>query len=429
MYTAQGPAHRNGATTYAIIGVIILAFGVMPTFPAQGATLSAISSAGLRDNAPEDGIADAIGSTLWVYNISTATAVAVMEYNVSAFTGQSLSVATVQGKLFVNNSNDRGVRTFLVKVYAGNGSTELDDYAIEATEVGQFFYSPPTDHDVEFSIDMLDVATSLIENGATYLGVRVEPAGPDSPNVFSSAPTITLQTGNPPGPKAIAWTVDPINFAQSSTGVDGTEFTPQEPITVTALGYYDDTFVSGPGLSVPHDVGIYDLVTFDLVVSAEVPAGDQVALVDVFRIIEITPTDLVAGRTYVLAAVSEGDYGRVAAPASLAVDPRITMEAWRVGAGSTLSLPGSVVPTENFFLGPTFLFTAEPSGDADGDGVVDGLDECPNTIPEVKVDEVGCPPLVNGDFDRDGDVDLDDYGIFEQCMSGADTPADPDCGN
>ena len=66
--------------------------------------------------------------------------------------------------------------------------------------------------------------------------------------------------------------------------------------------------------------------------------------------------------------------------------------------------------------------------DRDGDGVSDGNDKCPNTVPDATVDAVGCPPLIRGDLDRDGDVDLYDYALFDQCMSGIDTPADPNCG-
>jgi len=65
--------------------------------------------------------------------------------------------------------------------------------------------------------------------------------------------------------------------------------------------------------------------------------------------------------------------------------------------------------------------------DADADGVCDDIDECPNTIPGIEVDEVGCPPLVPGDFDRDGDVDQEDFGIFQRCSSGPNIPGDPNC--
>jgi hypothetical protein len=69
----------------------------------------------------------------------------------------------------------------------------------------------------------------------------------------------------------------------------------------------------------------------------------------------------------------------------------------------------------------------DPDNDADGDGVCGDVDQCPNTIPGVSVDACGCPPFVPGDLDRDGDVDQDDFGIFQRCGSGPGIPGDPDC--
>ncbi len=100
--------------------------------------------------------------------------------------------------------------------------------------------------------------------------------------------------------------------------------------------------------------------------------------------------------------------------------------------------------------------------DGDADGIGDVCDNCPNTIPGMGVDEVGCPPAIPGDLNRDGDVDQADFGslqsclsvpgvaatgscaqadldsdtdvdredvaVFIGCLSGADVPADPDCG-
>ncbi len=69
--------------------------------------------------------------------------------------------------------------------------------------------------------------------------------------------------------------------------------------------------------------------------------------------------------------------------------------------------------------------------DTDGDGVLDASDLCPNTIPDVTVDANGCPPVVPGDFDRDGDVDGGDLDVFELCASGPGIPHDdsPACQN
>lgn len=56
--------------------------------------------------------------------------------------------------------------------------------------------------------------------------------------------------------------------------------------------------------------------------------------------------------------------------------------------------------------------------DADSDGVADCRDTCPNTVPGATVDANGCPPLLAADFNRDGDVDQDDFGHFQSCMTG-----------
>ena len=60
--------------------------------------------------------------------------------------------------------------------------------------------------------------------------------------------------------------------------------------------------------------------------------------------------------------------------------------------------------------------------DGDHDGVGDACDSCPNTIPGVPVDASGCPAHVPGDFDRDGDVDMQDFGHIQVCLSGVDVP-------
>jgi hypothetical protein len=66
--------------------------------------------------------------------------------------------------------------------------------------------------------------------------------------------------------------------------------------------------------------------------------------------------------------------------------------------------------------------------DRDNDDVGDACDACPGTIPGVLVDASGCPLSVKADFDRDGDVDLDDFGHIQACLSGSGEPQnDPAC--
>jgi hypothetical protein len=44
------------------------------------------------------------------------------------------------------------------------------------------------------------------------------------------------------------------------------------------------------------------------------------------------------------------------------------------------------------------------------------------------VDASGCPlAVVAADFDRDGDVDLADFGHLQACFSGSEPQLDPDC--
>ena len=54
---------------------------------------------------------------------------------------------------------------------------------------------------------------------------------------------------------------------------------------------------------------------------------------------------------------------------------------------------------------------AQAPKDSDGDGVIDSLDECPNTMAKAKVDSVGCMTLVNLNinFDTDKSVIKDSY--------------------
>lgn len=67
--------------------------------------------------------------------------------------------------------------------------------------------------------------------------------------------------------------------------------------------------------------------------------------------------------------------------------------------------------------------------DLDQDGVMDCEDDCPNTIPGIAVDAVGCPVnTVAADLDHDGDVDGADITLFQGCMTGYDIgPPAPGC--
>ena len=109
--------------------------------------------------------------------------------------------------------------------------------------------------------------------------------------------------------------------------------------------------------------------------------------------------------------------------------------------------------------GTPLTFTAVPPGsgqrigiDADEDGQLDGMDACPqkhhrgvtdfDCDDDVDLDDMGflqacmtgpnvpiIEPLCHAaDFDRDGDADLSDFGRFQRCLSGPNTPAMIGCG-
>jgi len=66
--------------------------------------------------------------------------------------------------------------------------------------------------------------------------------------------------------------------------------------------------------------------------------------------------------------------------------------------------------------------------DSDGDMVGDACDACPGTFAGVPVGIDGCPLPVTGDFDHDGDVDMEDFAHFQACLSGvAVAQEDPAC--
>jgi len=66
--------------------------------------------------------------------------------------------------------------------------------------------------------------------------------------------------------------------------------------------------------------------------------------------------------------------------------------------------------------------------DEDQDAVGDACDQCPSTAAGGEVDADGCPPRYLGDLDGDGDVDMEDFGRFQACLSGPTVPQlDPSC--
>ncbi len=58
--------------------------------------------------------------------------------------------------------------------------------------------------------------------------------------------------------------------------------------------------------------------------------------------------------------------------------------------------------------GPVFVCEEDPVQDSDNDGVIDDVDQCPNTPAGDEVDAVGCTVIDNKDTDNDGVLDVND---------------------
>lgn len=87
-----------------------------------------------------------------------------------------------------------------------------------------------------------------------------------------------------------------------------------------------------------------------------------------------------------------------------------------------------VNPSIQHLLGShTITFAGEYTPDDDSDGICNMNDACPETILGSPVDASGCPPIIHGDLDRDGDVDTVDVGRFEKCTSGPGVPYNAAC--
>ncbi len=75
----------------------------------------------------------------------------------------------------------------------------------------------------------------------------------------------------------------------------------------------------------------------------------------------------------------------------------------------------------------TYPYLRNMAADSDGDGVIDQIDACPATVPGATVDVLGCPPVISGDFNHDGDVDSADLDAFQGCAAGPAVPYPDGC--
>lgn len=112
-----------------------------------------------------------------------------------------------------------------------------------------------------------------------------------------------------------------------------------------------------------------------------------------------------------------------------------TRQITEIGPGLLGSNPSylAVIGSHLYFTANDNVTGYEPwiadVSDADGDGVLALLDDCPGTVPGASVDLAGCPALIPADFDRDGDVGGDDVLAFAACAAGSAIDLAPECLN
>ncbi|OPX19226.1 MAG: hypothetical protein BZ151_10360 [Desulfobacca sp. 4484_104] len=164
------------------------------------------------------------------------------------------------------------------------------------------------------------------------------------------------------GPALANLAVDFSSVTQNFTNYNwslGWEFTTKAPVTVAALGFYDDL---KNGLTQNHDVGIYDAVG-NLLVSTTVLPTDP--LTSWFRFHSITPYTLAAGQTYYIQAVT-GSENYTWYTNGLVVDPSITYntDAYYIPANGVLTFPnasdGHTQALGGGYFGPNFTTSAVP---------------------------------------------------------------------
>jgi len=140
----------------------------------------------------------------------------------------------------------------------------------------------------------------------------------------------------------------------------GWAFSIAQPIQVDALGWYDH---DADGLSVSHEIGLWDDGAQTLLASTSVPSGASATLINSFRYIRLTsPLTLFPG-TYVMGGVAVAPPDTVVDAAVAITAPGITYLGNRGAEPFSLTLlfPGQTYPgQENGFFGPNFTFTVVP---------------------------------------------------------------------
>ncbi len=157
-----------------------------------------------------------------------------------------------------------------------------------------------------------------------------------------------------------------LGYSIYGEGTLGWQFQTNAALTVTSLGFFD---YGDDGLNVSHDVGIWDSDQ-NLIGSATVPAGSTASLFHGFRYVSVTPINLAANATYVIAATQPSPSNNevwITTAQSYSVNPNLSWEARAfiqgAGTGASLTYPTTIsAPTDGVIriFGPNFQFNVVP---------------------------------------------------------------------
>jgi len=189
--------------------------------------------------------------------------------------------------------------------------------------------------------------------------------------IFARVMLLSLLTVSVSG-VAHADTVALSSFSGGSDATSGSDqlygwvFTVNAPISVTSLGVYD--YGGASGLTVSHQVGIYNETTQALIGSVTVPAGSGGTMIDGFEFASVTPFSLTQGDTYeIVMTMPQGntDY-QIIEVSSETTASQVTYDNSAFGAGSSLAFTSGNGAFAPGIFGPDFTFassaaTPEPS--------------------------------------------------------------------
>jgi len=215
--------------------------------------------------------------------------------------------------------------------------------------------------------------------------------------------------------------------SKDGTLVDGSEYGPFDGVADAADWYFSDSGYEGAitlnteagGLSFEHRLVFeYDLrrVTAAPPVTAMLTFTVRGAPVypfpDVNVHVHAYPADL-------LETLGDFHAGPATLQGSVTITPyqpptRYSLDVSTIVSASLLSGSDRVA----------FRFQVDPGTPHHANqAFIDALDSDPSTKPFLTINKMS----VFGDLDDDGDVDLDDFAIFADCVSGPDVPVQPGC--